>query len=31
MERLADYLEGVEWWFGELEDVKAEIRRRSGG
>ncbi len=31
MEKLADYLEGIEGWFVVLEDAKAEIRRAHGG
>lgn len=27
LEKLADYLEGIEWWFVELEDVKVEFER----
>lgn len=30
MEKLADYLEGIEGWFAELEDAKAEMRRVYG-
>ncbi|HVB99085.1 MAG TPA: hypothetical protein VNJ12_07110 [Candidatus Dormibacteraeota bacterium] len=31
MEKLADYLEGIEGWFGDLQDAKAEWRRRQRG
>ncbi len=31
MERLADYLEGIEGWFGDLVDAKAQYRRKYGG
>lgn len=27
LEKLADYLESIEWWFVELEDAKAEFER----
>jgi hypothetical protein len=30
MEKLADYLEGIERWFVQLEDAKAEVRRGYG-
>jgi hypothetical protein len=31
MEKLADYLEGIEGWFGDLQDAKAEWRRMQHG
>ena len=31
MEKLADYLEGIEGWFGDLQDAKATHRRMYGG
>ena len=31
MEKLADYLEGIEAWFGDLQDAKATHRRMHGG
>jgi hypothetical protein len=31
MEKLADYLEGIEGWFGDLVDAKATWRRKYGG
>ncbi len=31
MERMADYLEGIESWFGDLEDAKYEWEQKSGG
>jgi len=31
MEKLGDYLEGIEAWFGDLVDAKATHRRMHGG
>ena len=31
MEKLGDYLEGIEGWFGDLQDAKATHRRMHGG
>jgi hypothetical protein len=31
MEKLAEYLEGIEGWFGDLQDAKATHRRAYGG
>jgi hypothetical protein len=31
VEKLADYLEGIEGWFGDLQDAKAEWRRTQRG
>jgi hypothetical protein len=30
MEQLAEYLENIEWWFGDLEDAKAEWQQKYG-
>jgi hypothetical protein len=30
MEKLADFLEGIEGWFELLEEAKAETRRNNG-
>jgi hypothetical protein len=31
MEKLADYLEGIESWFGHLHEKRAEMRRDAYG
>jgi hypothetical protein len=31
MEKLVSYLEGIEWWFSDLEDAYAEVKRNRDG
>lgn len=31
MEKLVSYLQGIEWWFSDLEDAYAEVKRNRDG